>query len=537
METNTDTNNIQTVSYKKILPKYEFWPVAADNVKYIDLQYDSTVYKLQESEDSQTKFNSLPTIKSGRRSQYISAIEAISLPKSEATADLSIDVPDTAAVTPASPVSLMSDTTTVVIHESPRGITNEAFEEDEEDGKKNVCRESPSHSSNVSYSSSDSTVHMPEVDIDAAIRKKMESEGLSKPPVIEGQLKKKWRGEKLYLTFPRGRINQEQHVARFCCWIISLILLAGALTVAALIGVGVIKLPIPDAFNDNKTNQITFVDELGPRLGYVGTEGVLDESSEKSLMEILMLSKTTTTKAPTMSNSPLTRGMLIKILTSSTSPSNPPEVPKTLLVEEHDEISTEMPSSPLPQTTETLSTTFVTLPSTSEEPSESVSIETSTDPRENHETSKSMITIAMKTLSQVEIESTENIFNFEGSGMSELLPEEGSGLDNEKNIDTDEFLLENESDTPLEVNTEAAIENNYENGSGEVELIITLPQIEGSGNEGSIFEITRPRPDSFSSGEDVFRALLDFLLPNKESDSLPDDDNITFKQVFSSIGL
>ena len=176
------------------MPKYEFWPVAADNVKYIDLQYDTTVYKLQELEDShsQTKFNSLPTIKSGRRSQYISAIEAISLPKSEAKADLSIDVPDTAPMTPASPeadnVSKVSDTTTVVIHESPRGITNEAFEDDEEDGSKNVC----SHSGNVSYSSNDSTVNMPEVDIDAAIRKKMESEGLSKP-VIEGQLKKKWR--------------------------------------------------------------------------------------------------------------------------------------------------------------------------------------------------------------------------------------------------------------------------------------------------------------------------------------------------------
>ena len=44
------------------------------------------------------------------------------------------------------------------------------------------------------------------------------------------------RGEKLYLTFPRGTISQEQHVARFCCWMISLFLLAGALTVAALIG-------------------------------------------------------------------------------------------------------------------------------------------------------------------------------------------------------------------------------------------------------------------------------------------------------------
>ena len=178
------------------MPKNELSPVIANNVDYIDLEYDSTSYKLLASDDSQTKFNSLPTIKSGRRAQYISAIEAISLPKSEAKTDLSIDVPDNTPMTPASPevddVSKLSDTTTVVIHESPRGITNAAFEDDEEDGKKNICKESPTHSSNVSYSSHDSTVNMPEVDIDAAIRKKIESEGLSKP-VIEGQLKKKWR--------------------------------------------------------------------------------------------------------------------------------------------------------------------------------------------------------------------------------------------------------------------------------------------------------------------------------------------------------
>lgn len=258
-----------------------------------------------------------------------------------------------------------------------------------------------------------------------------------------------------------------------------------------------------------------------------------------------MSSKTTTTQAPTFSTSPLSRGMLIKILTSSTTtPSNTPEVPETLLAEAHDEISTEMPSSRLPQTTETLSTTLVTLPSTSEEPSESFSIETSTGPRQNHETGKPMIITESKVKETRTVpplnpptENKENHLNLEGSGMLDLLLEEGSGMEADKNIDTDEFLLDNESDAPLEVNTEADIENNYENGSGEVELIITLPQLEGSGSGGGIFEITRPRPDSFSSGEDVFRALLDFLLPNKESESLPDDDNISFKQVFSSIGL
>ena len=266
------------------------------------------------------------------------------------------------------------------------------------------------------------------------------------------------------------------------------------------------------------------------------------------MMKILMSSETTTTtEAPTLSTSPLTRGMLIKILTSSTTPSNSPEVLGTLVASEQDEISTETQSSPLPQTTETLSTTLVTLPSTSEEPSESFSIETSTDPRQNHEITNSMIITESKETTKTFItttvsplspttESTEDI-NLEGSGMWNLLLEEGSGMDAGKNIDTDEFLIDNEADAPLEVNTEAEKENNYDNGSGEVELIITLPQLEGSGSGGGIFEITRPRPDSFSSGEDVFRALLDFLLPNKESDSLPDDDNISFKQVFSSIGL
>ena len=64
-----------------------------------------------------------------------------------------------------------------------------------------------------------------------------------------------FRGEKLYLTFPRGRINQEQHVARFCCWIVSLILLAGALTVAALIGGN--KL-ITDDLEEQSLKQSTF---------------------------------------------------------------------------------------------------------------------------------------------------------------------------------------------------------------------------------------------------------------------------------------
>ena len=41
------------------------------------------------------------------------------------------------------------------------------------------------------------------------------------------------RGEKLYLVFPKAR---EEHLRRFVWWMICLILLAGAITIAALIG-------------------------------------------------------------------------------------------------------------------------------------------------------------------------------------------------------------------------------------------------------------------------------------------------------------
>ena len=305
-------------------------------------------------------------------------------------------------------------------------------------------------------------------------------------------------------------------------------------------------------YSEKKINQNTLVDELGPNLGYVGIEGAQDE---RSLIDILMTSKpsretstTAATEATTIITTPLTRRILINILTSSTTPtSNAPEAPETFLTEKLNEISAEKPSFELPQTKEIL----VTLPSTSQEPSERVPIETSSSTSMDHETSKSIIATEKKTpITTSTNTSNENMkedIDLDGSGISETKLDEGSGTDAlqyqnlsnkaDKNIETEEFLLENESDAPLEVNTQAAFEEDYENGSGEVELIITLPQLEGSGSDGGVFEITRPRPDSFSSGEDVFKALLDFLLPNKESESLPEDDNISFKQVFNSIGL
>merc|ERR1712241_916594 len=136
----------------------------------------------------------------------------------------------------------------------------------------------------------------------------------------------------------------------------------------------------------------------------------------------------------------------------------------------------------------------------------------------------------------------------DGSGMEiQLASLENASIEEEKLLGDDDFFLEEklntENDSLLELNndqesTEANISDTYD-GSGEVELIITLPQLEGSGfdNDGGVFEITRSRPESFTSGEEVFKALLDFLLPSKEVESIAQDDNISFKQLFSSIGF
>ena len=166
------------------MPKYEVWP--SEDVDYINLQFDPAAFNFPHSE-SQSKFNSLPNIKSGRKSKYISAIEAITLPKCDAKENLALESPEKEKE--ADNLSKISDTTTVVIHESPRGIANDAFEDDED---KRCTTASPSQS-NVSYSSSDSSVKIPIPEISAATRRKqMESEGYQ-DSIIENKLNKKWR--------------------------------------------------------------------------------------------------------------------------------------------------------------------------------------------------------------------------------------------------------------------------------------------------------------------------------------------------------
>ena len=68
-------------------------------------------------------------------------------------------------------------------------------------------------------------------------------------------------------------------------------------------------------------------------------------------------------------------------------------------------------------------------------------------------------------------------------------------------------------------------------GSGEFELIITLPDLspEGSGSGGE-FEITR-KEKGLQTGEAVFQALVDFLLPDSKNSLVSNDKS--FKDLFN----
>jgi len=91
--------------------------------------------------------------------------------------------------------------------------------------------------------------------------------------------------------------------------------------------------------------------------------------------------------------------------------------------------------------------------------------------------------------------------------------------DNTENYDNS--LLES-----VELNTDDA-----DGGSGEFELIITLPDLspEGSGSGGE-FDITRKKK-GLQTGEAVFQALVDFLLPDSKNSLVSNDKS--FKDLFN----
>jgi len=198
--------------------------------------------------------------------------------------------------------SKTSESTTVVIStsdsvcsDSPRGVTNEAFEDDEEvdSSCKKGHRRSPSTSNikdekpcDVSYSSAGSSaieIPIPMTKEDLKAKELAPEYQLVMP---DTQLRKGWRGEKLYFAKGNSDPRADGHVRRFCWWMLCLVLLAGAITVAGLIGVGVIKLPLH--LENERIHSYHSGEETGPgpRLGQVRDQ---DAPPELSSIDTIVL--------------------------------------------------------------------------------------------------------------------------------------------------------------------------------------------------------------------------------------------------------
>ena len=298
--------------------------------------------------------------------------------------------------------------------------------------------------------------------------------------------------------------NQDQHSRTFCWWMLSLILLAGAITVAALIGgkasisiksrnpfdliiaVGVIKLPIKETSLQSDT--MIKMDDTRPRLSFVGLEDGSDDRQRS------FIDPTTSTETATQTTT---------------------EVYNAFTRKEDNELATEIPSSSIAsEETFTQETRF----------NEASTVKATTEP---------IISTTNKQFIDVEDE---------GSGDEMEAIEMGSGMDdviednNDDTLGRDNFFLD-EINTLQSLNTIENVENNEfvenleisdsDDGSGEVELIITLPDIEGSGSALNT--------ESFTSGEEVFKALIDFLIPSKDRETLTEDENVAFKELFNFI--
>ena len=133
------------------------------------------------------------------------------------------------------------------------------------------------------------------------------------------------------------------------------------------------------------------------------------------------------------------------------------------------------------------------------------------------------------------IDINENDFGMEISDQTEFQSEEVMKVsllnsedlmpETEENVKEEEDITKNEGS---ELNTEDG-----DGGSGEFELIITLPDLspEGSGSDsGGEFEITRKKK-GLQTGEAVFQALVDFLLPDSKNSLVSNDKS--FKDLFN----
>ena len=154
---------------------------------------------------------------------------------------------------------------------------------------------------------------------------------------------------------------------------------------------------------------------------------------------------------------------------------------------------------------------------------------------------KEATTMKATTISITSTTIKQEIVEENGSGEEMEAIDMGSGMEdvaedhNDDTLGSDNFLLDEiipptSFDNIENVNDNEFVENlelSDDEGSGEVELIITLPDIEGSGSPLNT--------ESFTSGEEVFKALIDFLIPSKDRETLTNDENVAFKELFNFI--
>merc|ERR1712013_293244 len=658
--------------YCLLLPTFEGSP--DDTLGYIDLQYNPQAFKLPHS-SSQSKFNSLPNIKSRRRSHYISTLENSFYPKSEKLNNLTMEVtPKDTENKTAEPTkdedteSKTSESTTVVIStsdsvcsDSPRGVTNEAFEDDEEvdNSCKKGHRRSPSTSNikdektcDVSYSSAGSSAIEIPIPVTKEDLKAKELAPEYQLVMSDTQLRKGWRGEKLYFAKGNSDPRADGHVRRFCWWMVCLVLLAWAITVAGLIGVGVIKLPLH--LENERIHSYHSGEETGPgpRLGQVRDQ---DAAPGMSSIDTIVLydyntrnhevelpepepqpARTTVrTGYPTQTTeiqttSETTTHKVSQTMHAAEQSSTHQQELSTASIETEQEKITIKADQALTQTEQALTHTEQDLTQTEEVSTESEQVSTQTEETvqttaitkeessqtktgwkitpvettqilgdqstettiENKQTTTvsdieittqekqvateqevTFITTQTKTLDFVtpryEEEREEDLV--EGSGETTDADDElGSG-----NIKTNEKLktisvegllkedLEASGDAPetedeeqMELNTDYVLTRDLDdnNEDKEMELVITLPQlltgsfrdiIEGDGQDGSgdnSFELNQPPEsdgESFENGEDVFKALLDLILPKKSEKvdkNIETEEDVSLGELIKHIG-
>ena len=330
--------------------------------------------------------------------------------------------------------------------------------------------------------------------------------------------------------------------------------------------------------NQLNENQIkTRHSHLGPKLSFVGTEEVSEDNFERSIIDAasnvndvensipttLTPSKTSTpsstpvpsTRTPAVQemNSHLSgvfSGNEVEIKTEMPDISKEPiSISGKNIVEHKINSITEAIWISTPTTTITTTTIKTTTTSTTT----TVTTSTTTTTTSTFSTTSATSEPISSSILKKDLNEDKISKEIEGLGLE---VETGSGMadtdysinDVEPIMGNDEFFVDNfKAEDDLLQSLDLAVEYDTtelpeiaeisDETSGDVELVITLPKIENLGSDGGVFQITRPRPDTFETGEEVFKALIDFLIPNnKKEKEIVNDDNLSFKQIFDFIG-